>query len=136
MSASYKIIDDNTITAVVPDYATDGPVLVDVTNAAGDSMSGAAAQYLFLPSVTGVSPASGPQSGGNSVTITGSGFSTMGTLGGEVFFGTTQATKFNVISDEKIVAELHQNLPAPLTSGSGIMISHLPFRSQPTSIPI
>lgn len=55
---------------------------------------------LVPPSVTGVSPASGPQAGGTSVTITGTGFT--GTSAVE--FGTAAASSFAVVSDSEVTA--------------------------------
>jgi hypothetical protein len=56
------------------------------------------------PSVTSVSPASGPAAGGTPVTITGTGF--LGTSA--VDFGTTLATSFTVNSDTSITATVPQ----------------------------
>ncbi len=56
--------------------------------------------YSTVPAVTAVSPASGPASGGTSVTITGTGFS--GATA--VKFGTTNATSFTVNSATQITA--------------------------------
>ncbi len=53
------------------------------------------------PEVTGISPASGPSTGGTVVTITGVGFTTA--LG--VDFGTSPASGFTVVSDTKITAD-------------------------------
>ena len=53
-----------------------------------------------VPSVSGISPASGPADGGTIVTITGIGFT--GTTA--VFFGSTTATSFTVDSDTQITA--------------------------------
>ena len=50
--------------------------------------------------ITGITPHSGPEAGGTSVTISGSGF----TGATEVFFGETPAASFSVESDETIVA--------------------------------
>jgi hypothetical protein len=52
------------------------------------------------PSVTGLSPSSGPAAGGNTITITGSSF----TGATAVSFGGTAATSFQVVSDTKITA--------------------------------
>jgi len=53
-----------------------------------------------VPSVTSVSPRSGPTSGGTRVTVTGHGF----TAAKSVTFGTKAATKFTVVTDKKITA--------------------------------
>lgn len=52
------------------------------------------------PTVTGISPAVGSQTGGTVVTITGSGF----TAATAVHFGTTPASAFTVVSDTRITA--------------------------------
>jgi hypothetical protein len=52
------------------------------------------------PVVSGLKPASGPTAGGTSVTITGSGFTSVT----DVFFGLNEATGFQVVSSTKIVA--------------------------------
>jgi hypothetical protein len=52
------------------------------------------------PAVTGVSPGSGPSAGGNTVTLTGTGF----TGASAVSFGTVPATSFTVNSDTSITA--------------------------------
>ncbi|WP_201295279.1 MULTISPECIES: IPT/TIG domain-containing protein [Nocardia] len=54
-----------------------------------------------MPTITSLSPASGPASGGNSVLITGAGFSGVGPL--TVYFGTA-ATTFTIESDTRIRA--------------------------------
>jgi hypothetical protein len=54
------------------------------------------------PVVTGISPTSGPESGGANVIITGSGFT--GATGVSVSFGGTAASHFNVDSDTQITA--------------------------------
>jgi len=52
------------------------------------------------PTVTGVSPGSGPSAGGTSVTVSGSGL----TAAGGVRFGGTPAATFSVVSDTQILA--------------------------------
>ena len=56
---------------------------------------------LSPPTVTGLSPNSGLEAGGTSVTITGTSF----TGATEVDFGTTAATNLNVVDDTTITAE-------------------------------
>lgn len=51
------------------------------------------------PTLTGLSPTSGPTTGGNTVTITGTSFLSSNTT---VFFGATQATNVVVVSDTTI----------------------------------
>ena len=60
------------ITAVSP--AGTGVVDVTVTTAGGTSAKSSADQFSYTPVVAGISPASGPATGGTTVTITGAGF--------------------------------------------------------------
>ena len=69
----------------------------------GQSTTSPADQFTFiapLPVVTGVSPASGTTDGGDSVTVTGTGF----TAATAVDFGTTAASSVVVVSDTTITA--------------------------------
>ncbi len=98
-ATSLSVIDANTITAVTPAHAA-GAVSVVVTTAGGTN----AANSLFTfvtppaPTVTGVSPASGVNLGGSSVTITGTDF-----LGAtSVTFGGTAATNVTVVNSTTI----------------------------------
>ena len=65
---------------------------------------------LAAPAVTGISPASGPQAGGTSVTITGTGLTGATT----VYFGTVAATGFTVNSATQITA----TAPAAASAGT------------------
>ena len=79
-----------------------GTVDVTVKTSAGTTAATSADQYTYfpLPAVTGVSPSSGPIVGGNTVTVTGSGF----TGASAVSFETVPATSFTVNSDTSITA--------------------------------
>ena len=75
VTASYTVVSDTELTATIPPGA--GTVEVSVTTPGGVSADSGSSQYAYLPvpAVASVSPSSGATSGGNSVTITGSGFS-------------------------------------------------------------
>jgi hypothetical protein len=66
----------------------------------GPSGSGAAAVALTPPYVSSVDPSSGPRTGGTVVTVGGAGF----TGADNVFFGSTPALNFTVVSDTEIRA--------------------------------
>ncbi len=73
-AASFKVVSATSITAVTP-AETSGYVDVTVTVPGGTSATSSADLFKFKPpTITGVSPNSGPKAGGTSVTITGSGF--------------------------------------------------------------
>src|SRR5262249_4286119 len=81
-----------------------GAVDITVTTVAGTSATGGGDQFTYnatVPGVGGVTPASGPTSGGTIVTITGTNFT--GATGG--FFDLTfSALSFTVYSDTTIIA--------------------------------
>jgi hypothetical protein len=72
-AASFAIISATKITATAPAHVA-GIVDVTVTSAVGTSEIVKADHYKYVPTVTSVSPTSGPAAGGTSVTITGTGF--------------------------------------------------------------
>jgi large repetitive protein len=75
---------------------------VSVTTAGGTSATSAADQFTYVaaPTVTGISPTSGPALGSTTVTITGTNF----TGATAVTFGGTAATGFTVVSATSITA--------------------------------
>ncbi len=106
-SALAYVVDSPTqITATPPAHATSEVVRVSVTNPVGTSGDSAADDYTYGgPSVTSVSPAAGPATGLNSVIITGSGFSGVGTHPGDaVKFGGANASSYIVDSNTRITA--------------------------------
>ncbi len=92
-------IDATRITAITPPH-TAGAVDVVVTAAGGSATAAAQFNYLSGPSVTSISPASGPTIGGSSVIIAGS------NLGGAtaVTFGGTAAASITVTNANSITA--------------------------------
>jgi hypothetical protein len=87
------------ITATSP--AGLGTVDVTVTGPNGTSQTSSADHFAYqaVPQIAGITPNQGPASGGNNVSIFGSGF----TGATAVNFGSTSAT-FQVVSDNEIVA--------------------------------
>ena len=81
---------------------TIGNTLFTITYVGGDGDDVVLTQAVAAaPTVTGLSPTSGPAAGGTPVTITGTGF-TGATV---VDFGTTAATGFTVVNDTTITAD-------------------------------
>jgi len=75
VAATHVVVNSATsITAELPAGAADGPVNVTVTTVGGAATAVGAFTYKGVPSVTGISPAEGPLSGGTSVLITGTNF--------------------------------------------------------------
>jgi cysteine-rich repeat protein len=97
---SFTVNGDTAITAISPATGA-GTVEVAVTTAGGTSSASSSDQFTFIgvPVVSGVSPNSGPVSGGTTVTITGSNF----TAASGVNFGDNPAG-FTVNDDTSITA--------------------------------
>jgi hypothetical protein len=102
-AASFTVVDSTTITAVSP--VGSGPVHVTVTTPAGTSTTSSADLFTYIlspPTVTAISPSSGPTGGGTMVTITGTNFSQTGRVA--VLFGSNLATNVTVLSPTTITA--------------------------------
>jgi hypothetical protein len=97
-ATNVKVISAGTITATSPSGT--GNVVVTVTTPGGTASSPELFSYLPIPTVTAVSPPSGPQGGGTVVTITGTDFASPAT----VSFGATAATKVMVVGPTTITA--------------------------------
>ncbi|UTO63652.1 IPT/TIG domain-containing protein [Streptomyces rapamycinicus NRRL 5491] len=94
---SYTVVSATQITAVAP--AGSGTVQITVTTPGGTS-NGVAFGYAAAPALTGISPATGPATGGTTVTLTGTNL-----LGATVVrFGAVNATSFTVVSATQITA--------------------------------
>ena len=108
-ATSFTVNSATSITATSP--AGSGTVNVTVTTPGGTSATSVADQFAYVaaPIVSSVSPSSGPQAGGTSVTVTGTAL----TGATAVKFGTTAATSFTVNSATSITAT------SPVGSGHG-----------------
>ena len=96
-AGDFTVISDSLIDATVP--AGQGDVAVTVSTPTGPAAVDGPAVFGYF-GVTGVSPSSGPGSGGTTVTITGAGF----TNADAVTFGGAEASSFTVVSDTEIQA--------------------------------
>ena len=99
-ATNFRVDSPSQITAVAP--AGSGIRDVTVTTPSGTSAASRADLYTYIaaPTVTGISPTSGPDSGGTTVTITGTDLS--GTT--DVEFGSTPASDFNADGPTQLTA--------------------------------
>jgi uncharacterized membrane protein len=104
-ASTFTVVSDTQVTATSP--AGSGTVDVTVTTPVATSATSSADQFTYtiapppVPKVTSISPNSGPDTGGTSVTISGTGFSSAT----GVSFGSTNASTFTVVSDTQITAK-------------------------------
>ncbi|MFF9819066.1 Ig-like domain repeat protein, partial [Streptomyces sp. NPDC014006] len=104
-AVSFSVVDDFTIATVTP--AGTGAVPVTVT-LAGVAYTIGTFFYLQPPRIRAVSPATGPNEGGNTITVTGIGLYTTQ----EVRIGTTSVYP-TVVSDAQLVLTAPPAPPAP-----------------------
>ncbi len=97
-AATFSVKSETAITAKSP--VGSGNIDIIVTTPSGTSATGPADLYHYAPAITSVSPASGPATGGTSVTISGVGLA----FATAVRFGSTEATNFVVNSSTSITA--------------------------------
>ena len=118
-AASFTVVNDRTITAVIPANAT-GSVDVTVTNTTGTSPISSSDRFTIpasgnsgsgssgtstpstsgLPVIDGLSSAGGSATGGDAVTLFGTGFSSVTS----VMFGAVAASSYQINSDNSITA--------------------------------
>lgn len=118
---AFTVVNDTTITVTTPAHAP-GAADVIVQHPNGDSQPGVFT-FLPVPAITSVVPASGPQTGGTAVTVTGTGF--IGATG--VTFGGTPGTGFTVVNDTTITVAT----PAHAPGAVGVIVQHPNGDSQP-----
>ena len=103
-ASSFTVNSNTQITAVSPaSPAGNGTVDVRVITPGGTSATSSADRFTYVyaqPKITGMSPMSGPVTGGASVIIRGSDF----TGASKVLFGTVPASSFTVNSNTQITA--------------------------------
>ena len=99
-ASNVTVVSDTQVTATAP--VGSGTVDVRVTTPNGTSIVAPADQYTYTsgPTVGALNPSSGPTTGGNTVTITGTSL----TNASAVSFGGTPATSFSVLGQTLISA--------------------------------
>jgi hypothetical protein len=111
-AAHLTVNSATSITAVAPAAAIVSVVDVTVTTAGGTSLLVSVDRFTYGPTITAVTPNSGPAIGGTPVTITGTGF-TVGTSYTTVEFGAKKATPVTCISTTTCTT-----VSPPLTAGT------------------
>jgi hypothetical protein len=100
-ASTFSVDSDTQITVTSPAAPFSSSVHVTVTTPNGTSGISSGDVFTYVgPAVSGISPTSGPQGGGTTVTITG----TRLTGATAVKFGSNAATSFSVDSDTQITA--------------------------------
>ena len=119
-ATSVVVMNSTTITANTPAH-TAGAVNVVVTNTDGQSSSPLTNGFTYTaanpaPTVSTITPTSGPTTGGTPVTITGTGF----LAGATVSLGTTAATSVVVMNSTTITA----NTPAHAAGAVNVVVTN------------
>jgi hypothetical protein len=99
LGTSVTVVSPTRLTVVSPAHAA-GVVAIRVTSPDGTSALVAADQYTYAsaPTITSISPSSGPVAGGQTVTVTGTDFTGVTA----VKFGSTPGTSVTVISSTQL----------------------------------
>ena len=107
---SLTVVSSTTVTVRAPSHSL-GVVHVHVSTPAGRSPAVTADEYTYepLPTVTAISPNSGPNAGGTTVTVTGTGF----TGATQVLFGNTPGTSLTVTSSTHLTVNSPSHSTGP-----------------------
>jgi hypothetical protein len=96
-ATTINVVNSTTITCITPAHNA-GAVGIIVTTGGGPSGEFSSFTYITPPSITDISPSSGINTGGTSVTITGTNF----TGATSVTFGGVAATSLNIVNSTTI----------------------------------
>lgn len=122
-AGNVNVISDTSIQCVTPPGSA-GLADVVVTNLDGQANSPATLfNYIPAPSVSAVSPAVGPASGGTPITLTGATF----LPGATVTIGGASATNVVVVNDTTITC----NTPAGTAGPAAVVVTNLDLQSSP-----
>ncbi len=123
-SPTVTFVSKSKLKAVAPP-GSGGVVDVTVGTSAGSSATGSADLYAYgAPTVSAVDPNGGPTSGGNTVTVTGTGF----VPGAVVRWGPTLSSSVTFVSPTEL-----QAVAPPHAAGTAPVVVRTPAGSSPTS---
>jgi hypothetical protein len=137
VGAGFVINTDASITAFAPAHAA-GTVDVTVTSPGGTSATSSADLYTYdaRPTVSSVSPAAGPTTGGNTVTITGTNFLSGagvrfgGTASGSVTF--VSATQLKAVAPAHAAGTVDVTVSTPGGTSAIVAGDHYTYEARPT----
>jgi hypothetical protein len=120
VATGFAIVSATSITAITPPHAA-GTVDVAVTTSAGTGVGTGLYIYAAVPTVTSVAPASGPVTGGASVTITGTNLTgaTSVTIGGVAATGVTVASATSITATTPAHSAGTVNIAVTTPGGTG-----------------
>ena len=113
-ATSVVVVSDTSITCDTPAGTAGASVDVVVSNANGTGTLSSGYTYHPAPTVSSVSPATGPSTGGTSVTITGTGFSNNSPGTNTVTFDGNAATSVVTVSDTSITCDTPAGANGPV----------------------
>ncbi|MEY3142913.1 MAG: hypothetical protein RLY21_1406, partial [Planctomycetota bacterium] len=135
-ATNVSVVNPTTITAVTP-AGTAGAKIVSVTTQAGTANLSSGFTYFAEPTVTAVSPATGPAAGGTAITITGTNFYN-GATNAAVSIGGVPATNVTVVNSTTITATTPAGAPGvglvsvTTPSGTATLASGFTYLAAPT----
>ena len=133
----FTVVSPTSITVVSPPHAVGGAPVV-VHDPAGDSAPQTFTYFDSPATISGLAPTSGPETGGTSVTITGTGLlSSSGAT-----FGGVAGTDYTVVNDTTATVTTPAHIPAAVPvvvldgagNGTGLTFQFLPVASDATSL--
>jgi uncharacterized repeat protein (TIGR01451 family) len=134
---SVNVISPSKLTVVSPAHAA-GVVPVRVTTPEGTSPVVPADRYTYAaaPTVTSVSPTSGPLAGGQTVTVRGTGFTGATVVKFAATPGTSlvvaSATRLTVVSPAHAAGMVHIRVTTPAGTSAAVVADHYTFAAAPT----
>ncbi len=138
-ATSVVVVSNTSLTCVTPAGTAAASVDVQVSNTNGTATLTNGFSYHALPTVASVTPAAGTSLGGNSVTVTGTGFSNLSPGTNTVRFGGVAATSVVVASDTTLTcvtpagtAGATVSVQVTNANGSATLASAFSFHALPT----